>query len=267
MKKKTYEKELEKLEFELAKLQETVVRKGLKAAIIFEGRDAAGKGGVIKTLMERMNARVWRVVALPKPSDVERTQWYFQRYVAHLPGAGEIVLFDRSWYNRAVVEPVMGFCTKEEHEQFMMEAPQFERMLTDSGVILLKYWIHVSAEEQEKRFQDRACDPRKRWKLSPIDLEGRRRWAEFSIYRNKMLRDTHSEWAPWRVVDGNDKEKARLNTIRSILENIPYEYNKDAFEPIELPERQTMEDAGYKRTGYEYTFLIKDHYADGSDDD
>jgi polyphosphate kinase 2 (PPK2 family) len=218
MKKKFYENELEKLEFELAKLQETVVRKGMKAAIIFEGRDAAGKGGV--------------------------------------------VLFDRSWYNRAVVEPVMGFCTKEQHEAFMQEAPEFERMLTKSGVILLKYWIHVSADEQEKRFQERAQDPRKRWKLSAIDLEGRRRWAEFSIYRNKMLRETSPEWAPWRVVDGNDKEKARLNTIRSILENIPYEYNEEAFKPIELPPRQTMQEAGYKRTGYEYTFLIKDHYAD-----
>lgn len=267
MKKKFYEKELEKLEFELAKLQETVVRKGVKAAIIFEGRDAAGKGGVVKTIMRRMNPRVWRVVALPKPSDVERTQWYFQRYVDHLPSAGEIVLFDRSWYNRAVVEPVMGFCTREQHEAFMQEAPEFERMLTKSGIILLKYWIHVSADEQEKRFQERAHDPRKRWKLSEIDLEGRRRWAEFSIYRNKMLRETSPEWAPWRVVDGNDKRKARLNTIRSILENIPYEYNEKAFEPIDLPPRQTSEEAGYKRTGFEYTFLIRDCYAECSDDD
>ncbi|HXI86657.1 MAG TPA: polyphosphate kinase 2 [Parvularculaceae bacterium] len=260
MKKKFYEKELADLEFEMAKLQETVVRKGMRAAIIFEGRDAAGKGGVIKTITRRMNSRVWRIAALPKPSDVERTQWYFQRYAAHLPSAGEIVLFDRSWYNRAVVEPVMGFCTEAEHEIFMREAPEFERMLAESGIILLKYWIHVSAEEQEKRFQDRASDGRKRWKLSDIDLESRRRWAEFSIYRNKMLRDTTSEWAPWRVVDGNDKRKARLNVIRSILENIPYEYNKKAFAPIELPARQTMAEAGYKRTGYEYTFLIKDHY-------
>lgn len=187
MKKKKYKKELADLEFELAKLQETVVRKGMKVAILIEGRDAAGKGGFIKTVLRRMNARVWRVVALPKPSDVERTQWYFQRYVTHLPAAGQIVLFDRSWYNRAVVEPVMGFCTEAEHELFMREAPVFEKMLVESGVHLLKYWIQISEETQERRFQDRACDPRKRWKLSPIDLEARRRWAEFSLYRNKML--------------------------------------------------------------------------------
>lgn len=261
MKDKKFESELTELEFELAKLQETVVRKGMKVAILFEGRDAAGKGGLIKTVVSRMNARVWRVVALPKPSDVERTQWYFQRYVAHLPSAGEIVLFDRSWYNRAVVEPVMGFCTADEHEEFMKEAPKFEKMLVDSGIVLLKYWIQVSAEEQEKRFQDRACDPRKRWKLSPIDLEARRRWAEFSKYRNKMFELTHTDYAPWRVVDGNDKEKGRLNAIRSILDTIPYEFNEAAFEPIDLPERQTAEQGGYKRSGLEHKFLVKDYYA------
>lgn len=262
MKKKVFEKELAELEFELAKLQETVSRKQMKVAIIFEGRDAAGKGGLIKTIMRRMNARIWRVVALPKPSDRERTQWYFQRYIAHLPSGDEIVLFDRSWYNRAVVEPVMGFCTPEEHETFMREAPQFEKMLVDSGVILLKYWIHVSAEEQEERFQERAHDPRKRWKLSPIDLEGRRRWAEFSKYRNKMLEMTHTDYAPWRVVDGDDKRKGRLNAIRSILETIPYEFNEAAFAPIDLPPRQTAAQGGYKRSGIERTFLITDHYAD-----
>ena len=262
MKKKVFEKELAELELELAKLQETVSRKQMKVAVVFEGRDAAGKGGLIKTIMRRMNPRIWRVVALPKPSDRERTQWYFQRYVAHLPAGGEIVLFDRSWYNRAVVEPVMGFCTPEEHEDFMREAPQFEKMLTDSGVILLKYWIHVSADEQEERFQDRAHDPRKRWKLSPIDLEGRRRWAEFSKYRNKMLETTHTEYAPWRVVDGDAKKKGRLNAIRSILENIPYDFNEAAFAPINLPPRQTAEQGGYKRSGIEKTYLIKDHYAD-----
>ncbi|MCA8887866.1 MAG: polyphosphate kinase 2 [Parvularculaceae bacterium] len=262
MKKKVFEKELAELELELAKLQETVSRKQMKVAVVFEGRDAAGKGGLIKTIMRRMNPRIWRVVALPKPSDRERTQWYFQRYVAHLPAGGEIVLFDRSWYNRAVVEPVMGFCTPEEHEDFMREAPQFEKMLTESGVILLKYWIHVSADEQEERFQDRAHDPRKRWKLSPIDLEGRRRWAEFSKYRNKMLETTHTEYAPWRVVDGDAKKKGRLNAIRSILENIPYDFNEAAFAPINLPPRQTAEQGGYKRSGIEKTYLIKDHYAD-----
>lgn len=260
MKDKKFEAELTELEFELAKLQETVVRKGMKVAILFEGRDAAGKGGLIKTIVERMNARIWRVVALPRPSDVERTQWYFQRYVAHLPAAGEIVLFDRSWYNRAVVEPVMGFCSEEDHKAFMKEVSAFEKMLVDSGIILLKYWIQVSAEEQEKRFQDRARDPRKRWKLSAIDLEARRRWAEFSKYRNRMLEKTHTDYAPWRVVDGDDKEKGRLNAIRSILDTIPYEFNEAAFAPIELPQRQTAEEGGYKRSGIENKYLVKDYY-------
>jgi polyphosphate kinase 2 len=260
VKKKKFNKEIKPLELELAKLQETVARKGLKVAIVFEGRDAAGKGGVIKTIMRRMNPRIWKIVALPKPSDREQTQWYFQRYVAHLPAAGEIVLFDRSWYNRAVVEPVMGFCTKDQHEEFMREVPEFERMIVNSGVILLKYWLYVSAKEQEQRFEDRAHDPLKRWKLSPIDLEGRRRWAEFAIHRDKMLKQTHTDHAPWRVVESNDKEKARLNCIRSILENVPYEYNEEAFKPVDLPPRQKAEDVGYKPTGIEKTLLIKDHY-------
>ncbi len=255
-----FDKAIGDVEFELAKLQETVLRKGLKVAIVFEGRDAAGKGGVIKTIMNRMNPRVWHVVALPKPSDRERSEWYFQRYVAHLPAAGEIVLFDRSWYNRAVVEPVMGFCTSEQHEAFMREVPLFEKMLVDSGVILIKYWIHVSAGEQEKRFQDRASDPRKRWKLSPIDLEARRRWAEFSKYRNKMLEMTHTDLAPWRTIDGDDKEKARLNCIRSLLDIIPFEYNEEAFTPITLPPRQTAEEGGYARSGIEDKLLVTDYY-------
>ncbi|MFN0023905.1 MAG: polyphosphate kinase 2, partial [Parvularculaceae bacterium] len=249
MKQKKFETELDDLEFELAKLQETVARKGLKVAIVFEGRDAAGKGGVIKTILNRMNPRIWRVVALPKPSDREATQWYFQRYVAHLPAGGEIVMFDRSWYNRAVVEPVMGFCTQDQYTAFMQEVPQFEAMLIDSGTILLKYWIHVSAGEQEARFQDRASDPRKRWKLTPIDLEGRKRWAEFSRYRNAMFEQTHTEHAPWRTIDGDDKEKARLNCIRSILDTVPYEFNEDAFRPVALPARQTAEEGGYARSG------------------
>jgi polyphosphate kinase 2 len=262
MKNKKYKEELAELEFELAKLQETVVRKGMKVAIIFEGRDAAGKGGLIKTITKRMNARIWRVVALPKPSDVERTQWYFQRYVAHLPAAGEIVLFDRSWYNRAIVEPAMGFCTEEEHDLFMREVPKFERMLVESGVVLLKYWLQISAETQERRFEERASDPTKRWKLSALDVEAYRRWAVFSKYRNKMLEKTHTKEAPWRVVDGDDKEKGRLNAIRSILDSISYEYNEEAFRPLELPQRQTMEECGYERTGFEYKFLVKDHYPD-----
>ncbi len=260
MKQKKFESELDDLEFELAKLQETVARKGMKVAIVFEGRDAAGKGGVIKTILNRMNPRIWRVVALPKPSDRETTQWYFQRYVAHLPAGGEIVMFDRSWYNRAVVEPVMGFCTQDQYATFMNEVPQFEKMLIDSGTTLLKYWIHVSAGEQEARFQDRASDPRKRWKLTPIDLEGRKRWAEFSKYRNKMLEETHTEHAPWRTIDGDDKEKARLNCIRSILDNVPYEFNEDAFRPIALPARQTAEEGGYTKSGVEDRLLVKDYY-------
>jgi polyphosphate kinase 2 len=262
MKKDQFEDKLDDLEFELAKLQETVARKGLKVAIVFEGRDAAGKGGVIKTILHRMNPRIWRVVALPKPSDREATQWYFQRYVAHLPAAGEIVLFDRSWYNRAVVEPVMGFCTTEQHKIFMGEVPEFERMLVASGTILLKYWIHVSADEQERRFQDRASDPRKRWKLSPIDLEGRKRWAEFSKFRNAMLEKTHTDHAPWRSIDGNDKEKARLNCIRSILDTVPYEFNEDAFRPTALLPRQTAEEGGYNRSGIEKRLFVKDYYND-----
>ena len=262
MKKKIFRRELKELEFELAKLQETVQRKGLKVAILFEGRDAAGKGGAIKTIMRRMNARVWRIVALPKPSDRERTQWYFERYVAHLPAGGEIVLFDRSWYNRAVVEPVMGFCTEEEHETFMREVPQFERMLIDSGMILLKFWIHICPEEQESRFQDRASDPRKRWKLSPIDLKARDKWIEFTKYRDKMFKMTHTDEAPWLVVDGDDKEKARLNLIRAILDRVPYEYNEEAFAPVVLPPRPSTEDAGYDEPALETLNVVKDYYPD-----
>ncbi len=262
MKKKRFKKELEELEFELAKLQETVARKKLKVAIIFEGRDAAGKGGAIKTIMRRMNARIWRIVALPKPSDRERTQWYFERYTAHLPAGGEIVLFDRSWYNRAVVEPVMGFCTQEEHETFLREAPQFEKMLIDSNMILIKFWIHVSAEEQEDRFQDRANDPRKRWKLSPIDLKARDLWIDFTRYRDKMFALTSSDEAPWLVVDGDDKEKARLNIIRAILDRVPYEFNEDAFEPIALPPRPNINDSDYDEPELEELDLVTDYYSD-----
>ncbi|WDI32601.1 polyphosphate kinase 2 [Hyphococcus flavus] len=262
MKKKRFKKELEDLEFELAKLQETVSRKGLKLAIVFEGRDAAGKGGAIKTIMRRMNARIWRIAALPKPSDRERTQWYFERYVAHLPAGGEIVLFDRSWYNRAVIEPVMGFCSPEEHETFMREVPMFEKMLIDSGLILIKFWIHVSPEEQEARFQDRATDPRKRWKLSPIDLKARDLWIEFTRYRDKMFERTSTQDAPWLVVDGNDKEKARLNIIRAILDRVPYEFNKDAFDPITLPPRPKIEDSDYKEPALDALNCVKDYYPD-----
>jgi polyphosphate kinase 2 len=244
MKKKEYKTELAALEFELAKLQETVSRKEMKIAILFEGRDASGKGGAIKAIMRRMNARIWRVAALPKPSDREKTQWYFQRYTPYLPCGGEIVLFDRSWYNRAVVEPVMGFCTPEEYEIFMSEAPAFEKMLIDSGLILIKFWIHISVEEQEKRFQDRACDPRKRWKLSPIDLKARDLWIEATNYRDEMFARTSTDYAPWLVVDGDDKRRARLNMIRAILDRTPFEFNEAAFEPLTLPPRPAVEPQG-----------------------
>jgi polyphosphate kinase 2 len=232
----------------------------MKVAIIFEGRDAAGKGGAIKTIMRRMNPRIWKIVALAKPTETEASQWYFQRYVAHLPAAGEIVLFDRSWYNRAVVEPVMGFCTPEQHEQFMGEVTGFEKMIVKSGAHLLKYWLHVSAQEQEKRFLDRALDPAKRWKLSPIDLEGRRRWADFTRARDRMLDETSTDHAPWRVVDADDTEKARLNLIRSILDCIPYDFNMEAFEPIALPPRPTAKEAGYDERSIGQFNLVKDYY-------
>ncbi|MCB2112089.1 MAG: polyphosphate kinase 2 [Parvularculaceae bacterium] len=260
MNREEFDDAVTEVEFEFAKLQETVARKRLKVAIVFEGRDAAGKGGVIKTILKRMNPRIWRVVALPKPSDRELTEWYFQRYVRQLPAGGEVVLFDRSWYNRAVVEPVMGFCTQDQYEAFMREVPQFEKMLVDSGTILIKYWIHVSADEQEDRFQDRACDPRKRWKLSPIDLEGRRRWVEFAKYRDAMFMQTHTDHAPWRTVDGDDKEKARLNCMRSILDTIPYEFNEEAFEPIKLPARQTAKEVGYDDPEIGEDLMVKDYY-------
>jgi len=260
LKKKKFAAHLKDLEFDLARLQTTVKREGLKVVIIFEGRDAAGKGGIIKTLMRRMSARIWRVVALAKPTEREQSQWYFQRYVNHLPSAGEIILFDRSWYNRAVVEPVMGFCSDEQHQTFMREVPQFEKMLVESGIILIKYWVHVSPEQQEERFQDRANDRRKRWKLSNIDLEGRRRWVDFTIARDKMFALTDTDHAPWRVIDGNDKEKARLNCIRSILDIIPPKTYEDAFEPITLPERQRAEDVGYEEPSLTTLNLVEDYY-------
>ena len=262
MKKSFFERELAALEFELAKLQETVQRKGLKIAILFEGRDASGKGGAIKTIMRRMNARIWRIAALPKPSDRERTQWYFERYVRHLPSGGEIVLFDRSWYNRAVVEPAMGFCSADEYEVFMREVPQFEKMLIDSGLHLIKFWIHVSPQEQEQRFQDRACDPRKRWKLSPVDLRARELWIEFTKYRDVMFDRTSTHVAPWLVVEGDDKRKARLNIIRAILDRVPYEFNEQAFEPITLPPRPSVEDSDYNEPALEDLNLVKDYCAD-----
>lgn len=240
---KTYEKELGKLQVELVKMLEWVKAKGLKVVVIFEGRDAAGKGGVIKTITECLNPRYCRVVALTAPTEKERTQWYFQRYVAHLPSAGEMVLFDRSWYNRAGVEHVMGFCNDQEYEEFMRSCPEFERMLVRSGIILVKYWFSVSDEEQERRFQARINDPTKRWKLSPMDLESRRRWVEYSKAKDAMFAHTDIKQAQWYVVNANDKKRARLNCISHLISVVPYEDLTP--EPISLPPRQ--EDKSYVR--------------------
>jgi len=237
---KKYEKELAKLQIELVKLQEWVKAQGLKVVIIFEGRDAAGKGGVIKRITESLNPRSVRVVALPSPTEREKTQWYFQRYVTHLPAAGEIVLFDRSWYNRAGVEHVMGFCTEPEYQEFLRSVPEFERMLVRSGIILIKYWFSVSDEEQEKRFHARIKDPTKRWKLSPMDLESRSKWVEYSKAKDAMFSFTDIKQAPWYVVNADNKEKARLNCIHHLLSLIPYEDLTP--EPMSLPPRVISEE-------------------------
>jgi polyphosphate kinase len=243
LKRKVFERELEKLQRELVLLQGYIKAKGLKVAVIFEGRDAAGKGGVIKRITERTNPRVVRVVALAAPTERERTQWYFQRYTAHLPAAGEMVLFDRSWYNRAGVERVMGFCTDQEYEEFMRSCPDFERMLVRSGIKLIKYWFSVSDEEQERRFQIRANDPMRRWKLSPMDVESREKWVEYSRAKDEMFRYTDITHAPWYVVNADDKRRARLNCIAHLLSMIPYEDLTPP--PLELPPRQP--DSGYVR--------------------
>ncbi len=241
IKKRDYERELSRLQEELVRLQRWIRHKGLKVVVIFEGRDAAGKGGVIKRIAERTNPRVVRVVALGTPSDREKTQWWFQRYVAELPAAGEMILFDRSWYNRGVVEPVMGFCTEEEYREFLRSCPEFERMLVRSGIILIKYWFSVSDEEQERRFHNRINDPMRRWKLSPIDIEGRTRWVEFSKAKDTLFAHTDIKQAPWYVVNADSKKAARLNCISHLLSMIPYE--EVPWEEVELPERQD-------RTGY-----------------
>jgi polyphosphate kinase 2 len=241
--KKTYEKELARLQEELIKLQEWIRHKSLKVVVIFEGRDAAGKGGAIKRITESLNPRVCRVVALPAPTEREKTQWYFQRYVAHLPAAGEMVLLDRSWYNRANVERVMGFCTEDEYREFLRSVPEFERMLIRSGIILIKYWFSVSDKEQEKRFQGRINNPTKRWKLSPMDLNSRARWVEYSKAKDEMFAHTDIKQAPWYVVNADNKSCARLNCIHHLLSMIPYEDLTP--EPIVLPARQ--QEGGYVR--------------------
>jgi polyphosphate kinase 2 len=223
MKNKHYFNELIKLDVELVKLQEWVKTKKLRVVVVFEGRDAAGKGGVIKTIAGCLNPRICRVVALGTPTEKEKTQWYFQRYVPHLPAGGEIALFDRSWYNRAGVEKVMGFCTNDEYEEFLRSCPEFERMLIRSGIILIKYWFSVSDHEQEKRFQDRIKDPTKRWKISPMDVESREKWVEYSMAKDKMFSYTDTKQAPWYVVEADDKKRARLNFISHLLSLIPYQ--------------------------------------------
>jgi polyphosphate kinase 2 len=241
--KKIYEGELARLHVELVKLQEWIKARGLKVVVIFEGRDAAGKGGTIKRITETLNPRVCRVVALGTPTEREKTQWYFQRYVPHLPAAGEMVLFDRSWYNRAGVEHVMGFCTEEEYREFLRSCPEFERMLVRSGITVIKYWFSVSNEEQERRFQSRIDDRTKRWKLSPMDLQSRARWVEYSKAKDDMFASTDIKQAPWYVVNSDDKRRARLNCISHLLSLVPY---KDLTpEPIRLPPRQRNK--GYVR--------------------
>jgi polyphosphate kinase 2 len=236
LKRKFYEEELARLQVELVKLQEWIRQEGTRVVVLFEGRDAAGKGGVIKRIGERTNPRVVRVVALGTPTERERTQWYFQRYVPHLPSGGEMVLFDRSWYNRAGVERVMGFCTEEEYQEFLRSCPEFERMLVRSGIILLKYWFSVSDDEQERRFQNRLEDPTRRWKLSPMDLESRRQWIEYSKAKDAMFAHTDIKQAPWNVVDADHKRRARLNCISHLLSQVPYQDTTP--DRIELPDRQ-----------------------------
>jgi len=256
--KKFYEKELARLSFELIKLQYWVIKTGLRVVILFEGRDAAGKGGLISRIISPLNPRGVRHVALTKPSDVERTQWYFQRYVEHLPSAGEIVIFDRSWYNRAGVDRVLGFCTDAEYWEFLTSCPEFERMLVRSGIVLLKYWLSVNDEEQERRFRDRAADPTRRWKLSPVDLISREKWVEFSKAKDIMLEHTDIPEARWYQVDSDDKSRARLNCIRHILGTIPYE---DAIpEPIELTPRPPA-DRDYVRPPRQNHIVVQDYYA------
>jgi polyphosphate kinase len=243
LKRKEYERELARLQLELVKLQHWVKHAGLRVVLVFEGRDAAGKGGVIKRIVEPLNPRGATIVALGTPSDREKTQWYFQRYIAHLPAAGEIVLFDRSWYNRAGVERVMGFCTDEEYWEFMHSCPELERMLIRDGIILRKYWFSVSDAEQERRFQKRSSDPTRRWKLSPMDLKSRDLWVAYSRAKDEMFRYTHTPEAPWYTVESDDKRRARLNCISHLLDTI--EYQDVLPDPIELPARPEQED--YRR--------------------
>ena len=254
--RRIYFRELFRLQGELVKLQDWVKNTGHKVVILFEGRDAAGKGGVIKRITQRLNPRVCRVAALPAPNDRERTQWYFQRYVSHLPAAGEMVLFDRSWYNRAGVERVMGFCTDEQYEEFFRTVPEFEKMLVSSGIQLIKYWFSISDEEQHSRFLGRIHDPLKQWKLSPMDLESRSRWEDYTKAKEIMLERTHSPEAPWWIVQAVDKKKARLNCIHHLLEQMPY--GETEHPAIVLPERVRHDD--YVRQAVPQEIVVPEIY-------
>jgi polyphosphate kinase 2 len=254
--RRQYFQELFRLQGELVKLQDWVVHSGHKVVILFEGRDAAGKGGVIKRITQRLNPRVARVAALPAPNDRERTQWYFQRYVSHLPAAGEMVLFDRSWYNRAGVERVMGFCNDAEYEEFFRTVPEFEKMLARSGIQLIKYWFSITDDEQHSRFLGRIHDPLKQWKLSPMDLESRVRWEEYTNAKEVMLERTHIPEAPWWIVQAVDKKKARLNCIAHLLDQIPYQ--EVVHEPVQLPQRIRHED--YIRNPVPQSIIVPERY-------
>ena len=258
MRRKEFDRELEKVQIELCRLQEWVVQKGLRVVVVFEGRDAAGKGGVIKRITERVSPRVFRVVALPAPNERQKTQLYMQRYVPHFPAAGEVVLFDRSWYNRAGVEHVMGFCTDEEYTRFLNACPLFERLIVDDGIILIKYFFEVSQDVQEQRFMARAKDPRKRWKLSPIDLEARKHSDEYMRARDQMLARTDTAHAPWYVVDADDKRRARLNCIQHLLTQIPYEDLSPP--PAKLDKRRSH--GRYKPRSIEELNLVRERYRD-----
>ena len=251
LKRKDYDKELARLHVELVKLQQWVVHKGLKVCIVFEGRDGAGKGGTIKAITERVSPRIFRVIALPTPTEREKTQMYAQRYLPYLPAAGEVVIWDRSWYNRAGVERVMGFCGEEQAKRFLTLVPDFERMMIESGIILLKYWLEVNMDEQTRRLTARIDDGRKIWKLSPMDLKSYSRWYDYSQARDEMFNATDTSWAPWYVVNSNDKKRARLNIITHLLSKVPY---KEApREKVKLPERQKP--GGYREPDYPYKYV------------
>jgi polyphosphate kinase len=250
-KRKAYEKRLEKLHVELVKLQEWVKHKGLKVCVVFEGRDGAGKGGTIKAITERVSPRVFRVIALPAPTEREKSQMYLQRYLPHMPAAGEVVIWDRSWYNRAGVERVMGFCSEEQAKRFLELTPAFEKVMTESGIVLIKYWLEVSMEEQTRRLESRIDDGRKIWKLSPMDIESYSRWYDYSRARDEMFAATDTAWAPWYVVRSDDKRRARLNLITHLLSQIPYK--KVRHDKVKLPKRQKPH--GYREPKYPFKYV------------